>query len=452
MALSREASVTHKLMSACEAFRGLPEDAENKFTLIRMAERAGRHFGLSFADLRLLTLYVSFTRAEDWVEGGRPIYTRPVFRTASDLGISARQVNRSERQLEKLGLILRDTRADGGRGFIRGRDEAMGEGAIAFCIDLRPLAVAYPDLKASADAVRRREEAIDAARAAISRGLRHAGHLFAEAFALNERAVTAQGLDVLYAELPQRTPRHRDLPRLVRAQRDLEEFAVRLRDILIPARTESAHDAASIPENKSDADSLSVSHIYNTKPDSESCNQRSGADAPVSRFSAPGGPKVSRDEKYEAREPEHQPFLPAEYNNLTALFGLDIGDAAQVETGLDRLRTVQVRAALPESWQFEMQAFGAFSWRAFCMVAESRLVHLGVGSHAWKRLSLVIGRRAAAVALMALEANRFHPTKPVRNIGGAVFRFADIAKSGALRLDAMVLGVLARKETALEDG
>jgi len=80
------------------------------------------------------------------------------------------------------------------------------------------------------------------------------------------------------------------------------------------------------------------------------------------------------------------------------------------------------------------------------MVAESRLIHLGVGTHAWKRLSLVIGRRAAAVALMALEANRFHPTKPVKNVGGAIFRFADIAKTGSLRLDAMVLGVLARLE------
>ena len=110
------------------------------------------------------------------------------------------------------------------------------------------------------------------------------------------------------------------------------------------------------------------------------------------------------------------------------------------------MRTAQVRAAMPEAWQFEMQAFGSFSWRAYCMVAESRLVHLGVGTHAWKRLCLVIGRRAAAVALMALEANRFHPTKPVKNVGGAIFRFADIAKTGGLRLDAMVLGVLARME------
>ena len=449
MALSREASVTDRLMSACEAFTGLPNGAENKFSLIRMAERAGRHFGLSFADLRLLTLYVSFTRAEDWVDGGRPIYTRPVFRTASDLGISARQVNRSERQLEKLGLIFRDTRADGGRGFVRGRDEVMGEGAIAFCIDLRPLAVTYPHLKASADAVRRREEAIDAARAAISRGLRQAGHLFAEAFALNERAVTAEGLDVAYADLPQRTPRHRDLSRLVMAQRDLEEFMSRLRGVLTKAKPTSS--SAMIPENESDADSDSVFHIYNTKPDSESCNQRSGANAPASQPGEPNGSQSRLEKSKSEAGARHKLLLPAEQNDLTALFGLDMGDEAQVETGLDRLRTAQVRAAMPESWQFEMQAFGPFSWRAFCMVAESRLVHLGVGTHAWKRLSLVIGRRAAAVALMALEANRFHPTKPVKNPGGAIFRFADIAKTGALRLDAMVLGVLARMEVATED-
>jgi len=439
MALNRVASVTHTLMSACEAFKGLPEGLTSRYDLIRMAERAGRHFGLSFADLRLLTLYVGFTRAQDWEEGGRPIYTRPVFRTASDLGISARQVNRSERRLESLGLIFRDTRADGGRGFVRGRDEVMGEGAIAFCIDLRPLAVAYPDLKASADAVRRREEAIDSARAAISRGLRQAGHLFTEAFALNERAVLAEGLDTVYADLPQRTPRHRDLSRLVMAQRDLEDFVSRLRTVLIKI-------AVPIPKKESDADSNSVSNIYNTKPDSESCNQRSGAHAPASQPNAPNGAKKTLEKSRREIDPGCKPFLPAEENDLTVLFNLDTGDEAQVETGLDRLRTTQVRAAMPDTWQFEMQAFGKFSWRAFCMVAESRLIHLGVGTHAWKRLSLVIGRRAAAVALMALEANRFHPTKPVKNVGGAIFRFADIAKTGSLRLDAMVLGVLARLE------
>jgi replication initiation protein RepC len=441
MALSREASVTGKLMSACEAFTGLPDGAENKFSLIRMAERAGRNFGLSFADLRLLTLYVSFTRAEDWQEGSRPIYTRPVFRTASDLGISARQVNRSERKLESLGLIFRDTRADGGRGFVRGRDEVMGEGAIAFCIDLRPLAVAYPELKRSADAVRAREEAIDSARAAISRGLRQAAQLFADAFALNPRQVIAEGLDTLYADLPQRTPRHRDLSRLVMAQRELEAFVTRTRSLFQELMKAS-------PVKESDADSKMVSHIYNTKPDSESCNKRSDANAPVANPPTPNGVKKSLEKSKREIDDSAKPLLPAEQNNLTALFDLDIGDEAQVETGLDRLRTAQVIGAMPESWSFEMQAWGKFSWRAFCMVAESRLVHLGVGTHAWKRLSLVIGRRAAAVALMALEANRFHPTKPVRNPGGAIFRFADIAKTRGLRLDAMVLGVLARMEQA----
>ncbi len=440
MALNRPASVTDTLMSACEAYTGLPDGLTSRYDLIRMAERAGRHFGLSFADLRLLTLYIGFTRAEDWTAEGRPIYTRPVFRTASDLGISARQVNRSERRLESLGLIFRDTRADGGRGFVRGRDEVMGEGAIAFCIDLRPLAVAYPKLKTSAEAVRRREEAIDSARAAISRSVRQAAQLFAEAFALNERAVTAEGLDMLYADLPQRTPRHRDLSRLVSAQRELEDFMNRLRNLFTNDPSKMS------PDKKSDADSNLVSHYYNTKPDSESCNKQPDAYASDSHTISPKGSKNFIEKSSEPIEGSCKQLLPAEQNDLTALFNLDTGDEAQVETGLDRLRTTQVLAAMPETWQFEMQSFGQFSWRAYCMIAESRLVHLGVGTHAWKRLCLVIGRRAAAVALMALEANRFHPTRPVKNIGGAVFRFADIAKTGGLRLDAMVLGVLARME------
>jgi hypothetical protein len=105
---------------------------------------------------------------------------------------------------------------------------------------------------------------------------------------------------------------------------------------------------------------------------------------------------------------------------------------------------------MPDEWRDAVGRSGRFSWRIFCFVAESRLSHLDVGLHAWRRLTLVIGRRAAAVALMALDANRGHPAKPVRNVGGAIFRFAEIAGQGGLRLDAMIIGILARQQAMRE--
>ena len=415
MALTREASVTGRLLSVCDAFTGLPEDAKDKYALIRMAERAGRHFGLGFTDLRLLTLYVGYTRPQDWERGGRPVYTRSVWRTASDLGISSRQVNRSENRLERLGLIFRDTRADGGRGTVReGTDEAD---RVVHCVDLRPLAVAWPALVRSAEAVRHREAAIDAARAGISRALRLLPRLLAEALTLDGPRAIAAGLPALAEDIPARTPRHRDLPRLVALHGRMSEAIEALRTFL--ASVDNGDNLID-PVKESDAADNSVSDINNTKPKSESLCR--------------------------ATKKPH-----AKASDLGTLFGMGAGQGiqtgdAEAQTGLDRLRPAQVCAAMPEDWRYLMDGQGRFSWRGYCHIAESRLAALGVGRHAWRRLTLVIGRRAAAVALMALEVNRAHPVKPVRNVGGAVFRFADIAASGGLRLDAMVIGILARQE------
>jgi len=412
-------------MAACDAFTGLPEEAKDKYALIRMAERAGRNFGLGFTDLRLLTLYVGYTRPQDWEEGGRPVYTRPVWRTASDLGISSRQVNRSENRLERLGLLFRDTRADGGRGTVREAFGADGEGRVVHCVDLRPLAVAWPVLLKSAEAARHREAAIDAARAGISRALRLVPRLLAEALTLDAPRANAAGLCDLGAGLPARTPRHRDLPRLVALHGQMQDIIERLRVFLAPVDNGDNH---ALPEKESDAAVVSVSDIYNTKPDSES---------------------LCSPEKTITAKPPASPILPivrAARSDLTALFELEPGDDAQIETGLDRLRTDQVIAAMPSEWRYMIDGQGRVSWRGFCHVAESRLAALRVGVHAWRRLTLVTGRRAAAVALMALDANRSHPTSPVRNVGGAIYRFADIACEGGLRLDAMVIGILARRD------
>lgn len=418
MAIARDASVTARLMSACEAFTGLPAEAKNRWSLIRLAERAGKHFGLGFTDLRLLTLYVGYTREADWLTGGRPLYTRPVWRTASDLGISARQVNRSENRLEKLGLILRDTRADGYRGTVR---EETEEGRVVYAVDLRPLAVAWEAMARSAEAVANRERAIDTARVAISRSLRLVARLAAETLAL--RPAEATTIEALLHPLPTRTPRHRDLPRLVAAQSVLEEAATRLRALLDRASgaVVDTGDNPSMSEEESDAVVERVPHRINTKPLPES---------------------LCRAGKSPMRSPRPDP--------ASALHALDPGDDPNALTGLDRLRTAHVVAAMPEDWHWRMK--GRFEWRVFCGIAESRLGALGVGLHAWRRLTMVIGRRAASVALMALEINRDHPTAPIRNIGGAIFQFAEIATTGNLRLDATIIGILARKNEGVAAG
>lgn len=408
MALAREISVTARLMSACEAYTGLPEGAKDKYALIRLTEKAARQIGLSPTDLRLLTLYVGYSRADDWESGaGRPAYTRPVWRTASDLGISARQVNRSETRLEALGLIFRDTRADGGRGIVR--EAAEDEGALVHCVDLRPLAVAWPMLEQAVRVARNHERAIDEARAAISRALRLIPRLLGEARAVGDD----ERFERIAAKLPQRTPRHRDLTRLIALRQQMEDAAAALRDYL--HRAVDNGDNCNMAQNLSDAADHMVSDRYDTNRETELvCNAE----------------KEGNSNRADLRKTSVQH---------------ELSDQALYSSGIDRLQITQIKAAMPDDWKFAMKRAGQFSWRLFCYIAESRLSALNIGYHAWRRLSTSIGRHAAAIAVMALEVNRSHPTNPVQNIGGAVFRFADIAAEGKLRLDAMIIGILDRR-------
>jgi len=228
----------------------------------------------------------------------------------------------------------------------------------------------------------------------------------AEAMAIAPQCVAAAELPVLGEDIPDRTPRHRDLARLRALHGRMTALIDTLRGFL---RSVDNGDNSEKPEELSDAADDLVSDKTDTKPNLESPSRR---------------------------EKEFENTAPSPSRTIEDI------DAS---TGLEKLRNGQIIAAMPEEWRFMLEGQGRFTWRGFCHIAESRLRELDVGLHAWRRLTAILGRQGASVALMALDANRAHPTKPVRNVGGAVFRFAQIAAERGLHLDAMILGILARK-------
>jgi len=375
----------------------LPPGCTSPFDLLRTAKRAGRRFGLGPQDLQLLELYLSCTRREDWAEGRRPLYTRSVRRTAALLGVSPRSINTAERRLEQLGLIRRDTRADGARGGWGGED-----GGPLYGIDLTPMIAAQPRLLACIDAATAETARVESLRAAISRLLGEARRILATR--------TTDAVAALFRSLPSRTPQGRDPAALHIVLQTVESILAALRTLGTPV-----DNRPGLPDS-SGASEESGPLLYNTIHNPEvSCNRHDPASSMVGKAGNAGTP------------------------------GPDTGH------GIRHLRENDISQVMPEAWHTNAGTMpGQFRWHRFTMAAQTRLLPLGVPEATWREAVAVMGQHAAALSLMLLDVNRYRPDNPVRNVTGALRAMTRRAERGTLRLHASVYGLLARRNAAGE--
>jgi replication initiation protein RepC len=120
-----------------DEFSGL-EPGTNHYELLLLVKRVGKEAGFTRSMICLLDYYFAFTRPIDW-QTGKPIVYQALSKTALDLGISERQVQKLEKELAGVGAIcFRDSGNFKRYGF---RDAKTGAIQHAFGVDLSPLAV-----------------------------------------------------------------------------------------------------------------------------------------------------------------------------------------------------------------------------------------------------------------------------------------------------------------------
>lgn len=131
--------------SFCQSFAGLEEGA-NRYDLLLLVKKVGQQAGFTPRMIQLLDYYMAFTRDIDWEEGSRPIVYQSLSRTALDLGISERQVQKLEQGLFQLGVISWN---DSGNYKRYGqRHPTTGRILYAFGVELTPLAQLKVELEA----------------------------------------------------------------------------------------------------------------------------------------------------------------------------------------------------------------------------------------------------------------------------------------------------------------
>lgn len=130
----------------CDDFAGL-EEGVNRYDLLLLVKKVGKHAGFTPRMIQLLDYYFAFTRDVDWEEGSRPIVYQSLSRTALDLGVSERQIQKLERSLFDVGAI---TWHDSGNHRRYGqRHPETGRILYAYGIELTPLVSLLEDLAAT---------------------------------------------------------------------------------------------------------------------------------------------------------------------------------------------------------------------------------------------------------------------------------------------------------------
>lgn len=138
--------------TAAAPFAGLP-DGLSRFEFVRLAREIGSSGGWTPALIAHLDLLLSWTRAQDWEPGGRPVVWLSVNATAARLGVCTSTVRNHERVLAELGAITVTPAANRRRCGHRREDGTI---AWAWGVDLAPLLEIWPRLEREAAEQRER--------------------------------------------------------------------------------------------------------------------------------------------------------------------------------------------------------------------------------------------------------------------------------------------------------
>jgi replication initiation protein RepC len=132
-------------------FKGLPAGVVAHYALLDTLKAAAPALGLSRELVELLDKLFSYTSAQDWAEGSRPIVWPSNFTLAEDLDRSMRAIQAQIAGLVSAGLVAMKDSPTGRR--YGERDATTKKLTLAHCygFDLSLLAIRYAELKEAAD-------------------------------------------------------------------------------------------------------------------------------------------------------------------------------------------------------------------------------------------------------------------------------------------------------------
>ncbi len=154
--------------TAAAPIAGLP-DGLSRFEFVRLAREIGSAGSWTPALIEHLDLLLSWTRAQDWEPGARPVVWLSVNATAARLGVDTSTIRNHERALKALGAIS-VAPAGNRRRCVHRRED--GTVTWAYGVELAPLLAILPRLEQEAAEQRERVALFQQARAEASGSFR----------------------------------------------------------------------------------------------------------------------------------------------------------------------------------------------------------------------------------------------------------------------------------------
>ena len=333
------------------------------------------------------------TRAPDYVDATRsPICFERQIDMATSIGLSAEQWRRVERKLERLRLIARQTAANGHRGRVSG---SIGLESCAG-LSLEPLVARLDEL---VDVEARQVEAVERlalCRLEISKARREVRRL--------EGDLADHPVRFAIAEARATWLSPRGYVTLARAEAHLQELESLVERLRENVRLSSKMTGTPVADDRC--------HKQNTTETLyESCRTPRGAEG--------------HEEKREASDAGvNDEFMP----HLTIASLRDLA-SADLRLYIDHAPGEGGPPSLAD-----------IDWAVL-----QRLRDLGINPSAFEAAVEAMGWLRAMLSVIVIDRNQTHPTRPVRNPGGALRPFTRRYLRGELDLRASIFGIWGRE-------
>lgn len=405
-----------------DEFCGLEQDTK-PYELLLLVKRVGSSGGFTSRMVHLLEYYMAFTREIDWQDGQYPIVYQSLSKTAMDLGISERQVQRLEKALADVGAL---TWQDSGNFRRYGqRCPETGEILYACGVNLAPLAQLEAELRRQLAQKSAANRAWHETKCRISQSRRKI-KVAIEELSENANSSRCKVKSILGDgnELHMQIRTHMSLDALLSLLSQHEKVLEALRDALKSAASKVMQHAKNIKMSFRNA----VDVVYFKYTNSSKFLKRNTGKAPLSCFQ---GVQV---EKIDTQPLKPEPIEPPA--NC-----LRISD-----TGIQHITIQQALGAASGRFLENMPiSKQPVSWADIVEAAYRLRRELGISQRFWGEACVVMGRTGAAISVLLTDHAMQRGHNRVRKPAGYFQAMVNRATVGELHLHKSIFGILSRE-------
>ena len=396
-------------LAQCEDFAGL-EQSTNRYDLLLLVKRTGKIAGFSPRMIHLLDYYMAFTSELDWEEGSRPIVYQSLSRTALDLGVSERQVQKLEKQLFEVGAISYN---DSGNHKRYGqRDPATGRILYAFGVDLTPLAYLKDELQQKLEEKQLYDDAWMQTKRKISWYRRQIRSLLLEMQEEGTGPNLIRDFQASYDEIAIQLRTHIDLQQmriLLQRHNDLHSR------VLDSAMSGSSSDSKA-SQSQDSAEETTISSCTSERP---FAHYKYTTPIKKRNCSPPGN--CFQKSVAEATEPK----------------------SAASATGLQHVSIKQVLLAASERFRSHLPLEPRpMNWNDVVEAAYSLRSQLHISQRSWAEACQLLSREGAALCVLLADQAIDRPENPVRQPAAYFRGMVNKARAGELRLHNSIFGLI----------